>query len=98
MKNPSLKTILLDHLQETQGWTTKGQLGLITEQAGYLPESCGRILRSAEEEGKILVSYYQGKRRQKLARYAKLNTEKPLPPKAQVEIVKLPSGEYVAVV
>lgn len=86
MKNPTLKQILLDYLNETQGWVTKGQLGLITEQAGYLPESCGRHLRKMAEDKEIDVSYYKGKRNQKLSRYARLGEAKPIPAKPIIRI------------
>lgn len=86
MKELSLKQILLNFLNENEGWHSKGELGIITEKEGYLPESCGRHLRDMAEHNEILVSYYQGKRKQKLARYAKLNTEIIKIKKPRVEI------------
>lgn len=71
----SLKQILLDHLNKTEGYVTKGQLGLIAEQEGYLPESVGRHLRHMAEHNEILADYYKGKRNQKLVRYARLGEE-----------------------
>jgi len=51
MKDPTLKQILLDHLNKTEGYVTKGQLGLIAEQNGYLPEGAGRACRSWGSNG-----------------------------------------------
>ena len=95
MKYLSLKNILLTHLQNTEGWTSKGNMYVVAENAGYSPESGARILRSLAEDGIILVSYFKGKRSQKLARYARLG-EKPLPPKAQVKII-IKEGKPIAV-
>lgn len=89
-KDPTLKQILLDYINSTQGWITKGELGIITEKAGYLPESCGRHLRFMAGGAtnkypnhipEIFVSYYKGKRGQKLSRYARLGEPAPTPPK-----------------
>jgi hypothetical protein len=91
MKEPTLKQILLDEINKTDGWLTKGTLGLVAEKAGYLPESCGRHLRAMAEkrpdhEPEILVSYYQGKRNQTLSRYARLGEQIPLPVKPQIVV------------
>ena len=96
MKEPSLKQILLDYINKTKGYITKGQLGLIAEQNGYLPEGAGRILRKMAEEEKILVDYYKGKRNQTLSRYARLGGPKPLPSKPKVEIVVGEDGILLA--
>lgn len=88
MKSPTLKKILLDYLNTQENWVTKGQLGLIAEQNGYLPESCGRHLRKMAEEKEILVSYYKGKRNQTLSRYARLGELPPIP-KQKVELVEV---------
>lgn len=93
MKN-SLKTILLDYLNTHEGWITKGQLGLVAEQAGYLPESCGRHLRKMAELGECQVSYYQGKRNQKLSRYASLSVKATKP---TIQLVER-EGVMVAVI
>ena len=95
MEEKSLKQILLNHLNQTQGWVTKGQLGLIAEQEGYLPESSGRHLRFMAEHNEILVDYYKGKRNQKLARYARLGEQKPIPVKPKVELVEV-DGQMIA--
>ena len=89
MKEPSLKQILLEEINKTEGWLTKGTLGLVAEKAGYLPESCGRHLRAMAErrpdhEPEILVDYYQGKRKQRLSKYARLGEQKVLPKKPQI--------------
>ena len=94
MKEPTLKQILLDHINKTEGWITKGKLGVVAEEEGYLPESCGRHLRAMAEskidhEPEILVSYYKGKRNQKLSRYARLGEEKPKPKIAKYEIIEV---------
>ncbi len=88
-KDPTLKQILLNHLNSQENWVTKGELGLVAEKNGYLPESVGRHLRSMAEkridhEPEILVSYYQGKRKQKLSRYARPGELKALPPKPKL--------------
>ena len=91
----TLKQILLDEINQTEGWLTKGQLGLVAERAGYLPESCGRHLRFMaggatkkypNHTPEILVSYYKGKRKQKLSRYARLG-EVVKPQKPIIEII-----------
>ena len=93
MKEPSLKQILLEEINKTDGWLTKGNLGLVAEKAGYLPESCGRHLRFMaggatkrypNHTPEILVSYYKGKRKQNLSRYARLGEQKVLPKKPQI--------------
>lgn len=86
-KEPSLKQILLDYLNKQENWVTKGELGIVAEKAGYLPESCGRHLRKMAEDKEILVSYYQGKRKQKLSRYARLDTPQPKLEIRKVEII-----------
>lgn len=71
-KDPTLKTILLNHINSTTGWQGKGSMYMVGEQEEFSPESVGRILRDLEEENLIQVSYYKGKRKQTLARYAKI--------------------------
>lgn len=82
----SLKQILLDEINATQGWLTKGQLFLISEQNGYSPENGGRRVRELAREEKILVDYYKGKKHQKLARYARIGELKPIPQKPKVVV------------
>ncbi len=99
-KDPTLKQILLNHLNSQENWVTKGELGLVAEKNGYLPESVGRHLRSMAEkridhEPEILVSYYQGKRKQKLSRYARLGVMKLIVSKPKYEQV-LVDGMWVA--
>ena len=95
MKETTLKNILLTEIENTQGWISKGQLFLLSEQNGFSPENGGRRLRELESEGKIQVSYYQGKKGQRLARYAKIGEEKPQ--KVKVVLREI-SGEIVAVI
>lgn len=92
MEHETLKSILLNYINSQENWITKGELGIITEKAGYLPESCGRHLRFMAGGAtkkypnhipEILVSYYKGKRGQILSRYSKLGTAKPIPQKPQ---------------
>lgn len=92
MKEKSLRTILLEEINKTPNWLSKGELGMIAERAGYLPESCGRHLRNMAElrpdhEPEIQVSYYQGKRKQKLSRYARLGEQKPIPKRPTITII-----------
>ena|SRR3990167_3323119 len=86
METETLKNILYNEVINTQGWLTKGQLYLVAENNGYSPETGARRLRELENEGKIQVSYYKGKRHQTLARYARIGEDKPLPPKPKIEI------------
>ena len=79
MKQPSLKSILFDHINATEGFITKGQLALVAENEGFLGETAGRCLRTLAEEGKIQVDYYKSKRNIELARYARLGEETPKP-------------------
>jgi len=95
MKELSLKQILLNHLNSTSGWVSKGELGIVTEREGYLPESCGRHLREMAEKGEINVSYYKGKRNQTLARYSRLGELPPVPSKPQV-IIEMVNGQPTA--
>lgn len=82
----SLKQLLLNKINSTEGWLSKGSLYVIAEQEEYSPENVGRRLRELEEEGKIIVDYYKGKRNQTLARYAKLGENKPIPQKPKIII------------
>jgi hypothetical protein len=89
MKEPSLKQILLDHINSTEGWMSKGSLAVVAENEGFLGESAGRVLRDLESEGKIQVSYYKSKRNIDLARYARIGEAEPIPPKVRlIEVVK----------
>lgn len=75
---------LLEKINDTETWLTKGQLYLVAEEEGYSPETCGRYLRDMVVAGKIQVDYYKGKRNQKLARYARLETPRFIKPKIQI--------------
>ena len=83
----SLKQLLLDKINETEGWITKGQLALVAENEGYLGESAGRQLRILAEEGKIFASFYKSKRNIDLVRYARLSTPKVTKPKIEIQII-----------
>lgn len=76
----SLEQILLNRINDVEGWISKGQLYLTAEEAGYSPETAGRYLRTMAKKDIIQVSYYSGKKGQKLARYARIGTETPKPP------------------
>ena len=89
----TLKQLLLEEINKTQGYVSKGQLHLFAENQGYSPEGAGRELRKLAKENKVLVDYYIGKRKQQLARYARLDTPKPQKPK--VEIIEI-NGQLLA--
>lgn len=77
----SLKQLLLDKINSSGNWITKGVIYDLCEAEGYSPETGARICRELAEQGKILVSYYKSKKNKDLARYARLNTQKPIPQK-----------------
>ncbi len=85
-KKETLKQLLLEEINKTQGYISKGQLHLFAENQGYSPEGAGRELRKLAKEGKVLVDYYTGKRKQQLARYARLGEQPPIPQKPQYRI------------
>lgn len=95
MKEPSLKEILLDYINKTEGYITKSQLALIAEQEGFLGETAGRCLRTLAEDKEILVDYYKSKRNIELARYARLNTPKPIVSKPKIAILEI-NGQIIA--
>jgi len=69
MKNKqTCKSVLLDFLKANEGYHKKVHLYAVAED--WSPESTGRALRDLEEEGKIKVDYYDGKRAKHLAMYA----------------------------
>ena len=86
MKELSLKQILLNKINETEGYISKGTLALLAEQEGFLGETAGRCLRQLAEEGKILASFYKSKRNIDLVRYARLSTPKVTKPKIEIII------------
>lgn len=86
MKEISLKQIILNEINNSEGWKTKGFIYDISEQEGYSPETGARCARELAEEGKILVSYYKSKRNKDLARYARLGESIPIPKKPRIEI------------
>ena len=104
MKEPSLKQILLAYINKTEGYITKCQLTLIAEQEGFLGETAGRELRilagygykgHPEHKPEIEVDYYLSKRGVNLARYARLNTPKPIVSKPKIEILEV-NGQVIA--
>ena len=86
MKEISLKQIILDEINKTEGWKTKGWIYDLSEQEGYSPETGARDARTLAEEGKILVSYYKSKRNKDLARYARIGESIPIPKKPQIVV------------
>lgn len=94
----TLKQLLLDEINKTEGYISKGQLHLFAENQGYSPEGAGRILRIMAKEGKILVDYYVGKRKQQLARYARLGEPKPLPSKPKYEEVEVNGQRFMKII
>ncbi len=92
----TLKQILLTHLNHSSGWVTKGELGMIAEREGYLPESVGRLLRVMAELGECKVSYYKSKRKQLLSRYACNDVLEPIKTKVEPTFIER-DGQMVAV-
>lgn len=92
----SLKNLLLNHINATEGWLSKGQLYLVAEQEEYSPENAGRRLRELAEEERIQVDTYKGKRNQTLVKYARIGEVKPLPSKPKIEILMV-NGQPMAV-
>lgn len=80
--HPTLRNLLLTHIQNTAGWISKGSMYILAENEGYSPETAGRELRLLAEENKIKVDYYKSKRNVDLARYARHGEVKPIPPKS----------------
>lgn len=91
-----MEKILLDYINNYEGWVTKGQLYVIGEQEGYSPEYVGRELRLLAQNGKIQVDYYKSKRKIKLARYSRLGEKPPNPPKPQITFKENELGNLVA--
>lgn len=89
-----MEKILLDYINNYEGWITKGQLYIVGEQEGYSPEYVGRELRTLAKDGKIKVDYYKSKRNIDLARYARLDT--PQVKKPVIEIVEI-DGQVKAI-
>lgn len=81
MKTLSLEQRLLEYLKKCEGqWIKKVSLYVLAEEAGYSPETCGRLLRDLAESGRIKVSYYDGQFAKNLAKYSynpPLQTKKP---------------------
>jgi len=67
---PGLKNLILDFL-EGKEWTPKVLLFNHTMSWEYSPETIGRELRKLAQEGKLKVSYYNGKYSKNLAQYRK---------------------------
>lgn len=86
MEKISLKQIILNEINNSEGWKSKGWIYDIAEQEGYSPETGARDARTLAEEGKILVSYYKSKRNKDLARYARIGESIPIPKKPQIVI------------
>lgn len=71
MKKPSLEQRLLTYLKENEGqWFKKVSLYVLADEAGYSPETCGRLLRDLAESGRIKVAYYNGEFAKNLAKYS----------------------------
>ena len=92
---PKLKAVLLEEINKSNGWQTKGFIYDIAEQEGYSPETGARYARELAEEGKIAVSYYKSKKNKDLARYARLGEQKPIPQKSVIEQV-YENGMWIA--
>jgi len=71
MKTPSLEQRLLEYLKKCEGqWIKKVSLFVLADEAGYSPETAGRLLRDLAENGKIQVAYYDGQFAKNLAKYS----------------------------
>lgn len=78
------KETLLEYLKANEGWHKKVHLYAVAED--WSPETVGRNLRFLEEEGKIKVSFYDGKRTKRLAMYAIGDWQQPKMKYQQVEV------------
>lgn len=97
MKEPTLNQIILDFVNHSNGWINKGEIYFESQRQGYSPEGGAREARRLAEQGKILVDYYKGKRGQRLAKYAPLNTQPPIKITREPRIVELANGQRVAI-
>lgn len=80
LKNDTLAYHLYQFLIKNEGWHNKYDLYGIAHREEYSLEGAGRALRKMAENKIILVDYYKGKRKQKLAKYSALPIkQKPLP-------------------
>ncbi|MGI9118445.1 MAG: hypothetical protein ACR2IQ_02760 [Minisyncoccia bacterium] len=91
-----MKEILLKYLNEHEGWHKKVNLYLVADNEDYSPESAGRALRTLAEDNEILVDYYKGKRKQKLARYSRNGTPVIKSKRIEYTIEDRPDGTRVA--
>jgi hypothetical protein len=92
----TLKEILLDKINSTENWLSKGELYKVGEDEGFSPEYVGRELRLLAGSGIIQVSYYKSKRNIDLARYSRIGTPAPTKPK-EVEKIYNSFGELIGV-
>lgn len=63
------KEVLLQHLKDNpKQWHKKSHLYAVAED--WSPETVGRRLRELEDEGRVRVGYYDGRRSKGLSMYA----------------------------
>lgn len=65
----NLKSLLIQYLKEHPGFHKKVDLFVLGDRWGYSPETIGRKLREAHEEGSLGVEYYNGTYSKNLAKY-----------------------------
>ncbi len=82
-KRPNLRKELENYLNSQEGFIKKVHIFVVADGWGFSPETCGRALRQLAEEGKIQVSYYDGKWAKNLAMYARKG-EVQVKPKVQL--------------
>jgi len=94
MKTPSLESRILEYLKKCEGqWIKKVSIYVLADEAGYSPETAGRLLRDLAESGKIKVSYYDGKYAKHLAKYS----YNPVQKKLNITLEENKDGRLVAV-
>ena len=95
MRKQTLQKYLLEYINSNEGWHKKVSLFVLGDKWGYSPDSLSRQLRNLAEEGKIQVSYYDGKFSNNLAMYSRLGEA---PKKTGVEIITREDGTRIVVV
>jgi len=95
MTRPNLKKYLLNWINTHSGeWHKKVSLYSVGDEIEFSPESVGRALRMLEQEGRIKVSYYDGRWAKNLAKYSSNDfVQKKILP----TIVEMPDGTRKAV-
>ena len=92
-RTETCRKVLLDFINQTEGWHKKVQLFVVAQE--FSPETSGRQLRILAEEGKIQVSYYDGKYAKNLATYSRIGEQ---PKSNRPEIITKADGTRVAII